>query len=339
MPRTTDGGCEVIAEAGVNHNGEVELAEDLVDVAAEAGSDAVKFQTFDPDELVTERTEKADYQSRTESQNQYEMLEGLTLSVADHERLQDHCQERGIELMSTPYDEGSVSVLEEVGVRRYKISSADIVNKPLLEAVAATDKPVILSTGMASLGEIERAVSLLRDRGCGDLTLLHCNSEYPTDSAAVDMAFMETLDDTFAATVGFSDHTRGTTIPIMAASMGASVVEKHFTLDRSMEGPDHSASLEPGELRSMVTSIRDVSKAIGSGTIPRERSDQGNTFDMRRSLHARTDMEDGSVLKRSDIKVVRPFVGISPWQIDDITGRALRTDLEEDDPITWNDLE
>ena len=334
---TTDR-CEIIAEAGINHNGELDIAKELVAEASAAGVDAVKFQTFQPQEIVTEATEKAAYQERDSSGNQYDMLSDVVLSDDEHALLVDHCRELGLEFMSTPYDPESVGLLEDLGVERFKIASADIVNKPLLRSVAETKKPVVLSTGMASLGEIERAVSFLESGGCPDLTLLHCVSCYPATPEQVNMRFMETLRSAFEVPVGFSDHTLGTDISLLAAGMGASVLEKHFTLDREMDGPDHFASLEPDELASMVDGVRGVETALGSTGLRRSEKERSNATQMRRSLHLRTDLNAGERISRKDLKIVRPYSGIDPWEIDQVVGQSLTAPVEEDDALTWEQL-
>ncbi|MDR9431660.1 MAG: N-acetylneuraminate synthase family protein [Natronomonas sp.] len=333
------GSCELIAEAGINHNGDVETAKEMVDVAAEAGVDVVKFQTFDPDEVVTEETEKAEYQKRSASANQHEMLSRVVLTEDEHVELLEHCQARSVEFMSTAYDPESVALLERVGVQRHKVASADIVNRPLLEAITATGKPLILSTGMATLGDIDRAVTLLRETGCPDLTLLHCVSCYPAEPSQVNMRFMETLETAFGVPVGFSDHTVGTALPIMAASRGATAIEKHFTLDRGMNGPDHFASLEPDELVDVVEGVRAVEQAMGDTPRDFSEGERRNVRPMRRSLHLRRDVEAGQTLDRDDLKVVRPFEGIDPWAIDDVVGRSLAIDRSANDPLTWTDLQ
>jgi N-acetylneuraminate synthase len=331
--------CEVIAEAGVNHNGNLETAKKLVDVACDAGAGGVKFQTFKTEEIVTEDTEGTEYQKKAGESNQYEMLNKLELSKKEHKELIDYCEEVGIEFLSTPYDPESVRFLDEVGVGRYKIASADIVNKPLLEAVSNTQKPVILSTGMATLGEIERAVNFLHKRGCPSLTVLHCVSCYPTDPEDLNLRFMNTLDSAFDVQVGFSDHTLGTSVPILAAGIGAELVEKHFTLDRSMEGPDHTASLEPDELAKMVEGIRDATDALGDGTQRLPDCEKKNLSSMRRSIHTRHNIESGDMITESDIVVVRPTDGISPWKIDEVVGKSATTEIEAHEPINWDDIE
>jgi len=342
MPPETAGAlgyCELIAEAGINHNGDLETAKKMVDVAAEACVDVVKFQTFDPDEVVTEETEKAEYQKRSASANQHEMLSQVVLTENEHVELLEHCRARSVEFMSTAYDPESVALLERVGVQRHKVASADIVNRPLLEAIAASGKPLILSTGMASLGEIDRAVTLLRQTGCPDLTLLHCVSSYPAEPSQINMRFMETLETAFDVRVGFSDHTVGTALPIMAASRGATAIEKHFTLDRGMDGPDHFASLEPDELVDVVEGVRAVEQAMGDTPRDLSEEERRNIRPMRRSLHLRRDVEAGQTLDRDDLKIVRPFEGVDPWAIDDVVGRSLAVDGSANDPLTWTDLQ
>lgn len=332
-------GCEIIAEAGINHNGEITLAKQLVDEAADAGADTVKFQTFVPEEVVSKDAEKADYQKRSNSEDQYEMLDRTVLSEAEHRELVGYCAERGIDFLSTPYDPESVSLLESLGLNRYKIASADIVNKPLLEAIADTGKPVILSTGMASLGEVERAVSFLESEGCPDLTILYCVSCYPADPEQVNMRFMDTLRTAFEKPVGFSDHTLGTNVGVVAAARGATIVEKHFTLDRSMDGPDHTASLEPEEMASFVDGIRTAEAALGRTKRNISDEEEDNIDQMRRSIHLRRSLDSGTEIAADDLKVVRPFEGIDPWHVEDVVGRQLDTGVEANEPLTWDHLE
>lgn len=330
--------CEIIAEAGVNHNGDIELAKDLIDVAVEAGADIIKFQTYQTKEIVTRDTERTEYQKRSGETSQYEMLESTELSENDHEILKDYCNKKNLEFLSTPYDPKSVDLLEKIGVERYKIASADIINKPLLQAIAKTGKPVILSTGMANLCEIERAVNFLRRNGCPSLTLLHCVSCYPTEPEQLNLRFMETLRQAFDVPVGFSDHTLGSSIPILAAGRGATMVEKHITLDRSMDGPDHAASLEPDELSTMINSIRDVEAALGDGSVRIPECEKQNRPKMRRSLHARHDLSAGKELKKKDVLIARPAEGISPWDIDAVVGSKLKTDVEEYQTLAWDNI-
>src|SRR5882724_5597205 len=257
----------VIAEAGVNHNGDPALARALVDVAVGAGADAVKFQTFSVDRLLTRRAAKAEYQQRAtgSEQSQYEMLAGLALSPADHEMLFAYCARQGIEFMSTPFDPESARFLKALGVRRIKISSGDVTNLPMLEVVGALGLPVVLSTGMADMAEVEAAVATLRAAGTTDLAVLQCVSNYPADPALSNLRVMDSFARAFGAPVGLSDHSTGLTVAIAAVARGAAYVEKHFTLDRSLPGPDHQASLLPDELRALVAAIRDVESALRDG--------------------------------------------------------------------------
>jgi N-acetylneuraminate synthase len=328
----------IIAEAGVNHNGFVEIAKKLIDVAKDAGADAVKFQTFHAEELVTLGSKKAIYQNRAKEKTQYEMLKNLELSFDEFRELKKYCDNKGIVFISTPYDIKSVEFLNEIGVNRFKVASADIINKSLIEAIAKTEKQIILSTGMATLGEIERTISYINDFGNTDIALLHCTTNYPTPYEQVNMNVLHTLKKAFGLPVGYSDHTLGIEIPIMAVSLGAEVIEKHFTLDRTMEGPDHFASLEPDELKKMVEAIRNVEKAFGSERKEITDEEKKNIFFMRRSIHASEDMKEGGVIKEDNIKITRPFDGIEPWFLDIVLGKKIKINVKNDEPIRWGDL-
>jgi len=330
--------CFIIAEAGVNHNGSVELAKKLIDAAKNAGADAVKFQTFKAEEIVTLRSKKADYQNRAKEKTQYDMLSALELSFDEFQELKKYCDNKDIEFISTPYDIKSVEFLNQLGVNRFKVASADLINRPLIEAIAKTKKQIILSTGMATLGEIERTISLINDFGNKDIILLHCTAGYPTPYDQVNMNVLHTLKKAFGLTVGYSDHTLGIEIPIMAVSMGAKVIEKHFTLDRRMEGPDHFISLEPNEFKKMVEAIRNVEKAFGNRKKQITNEEKKNIFFMRRSIHASKDMEQGEMIKKNNIKITRPFDGIEPWFLNIILGKKIKVKLKKDDPIKWADL-
>lgn len=334
----SDSGCEVIAEVGVNHNGEVETAKELIDKGAAAGADALKFQTFNPGAVVAEGAEKASYQDRAASENQYEMLSELSLSEDQHRELAEYCTQKNVEYLSTPYDADSVDLLESLGVSRYKIASADIVNKPLLETVAATGKPIILSTGMADLGEIERTVTWLEENGCENLSLLHCVSNYPADPEQVNMRFMDTLATAFGAPVGFSDHTKGVHHAVMAASRGAVLVEKHFTLNRGMVGPDHFASIEPDELQTLVDYLADVTAAMGTTKRKITQRERQNRQELRRSVHAARNLEAGEILTRADTEIVRPATGLSPWELETVLGEQVEDGIDAHAPITWDDI-
>ena len=338
MPTGHKGGVFIVAEAGVNHNGSLELARRLVDAAVHAGADAVKFQTFKAEALVTQASERAPYQMRSGGSSQLEMLRSLELLYEYHEPLKSHCDQHGIEFISTAYDEEAARFLLELGVRRIKIASADIVNRPLLEAVAQTALPVIMSTGMATLSEVERAVDLLRGLGARDLSLMHCVSSYPLNVDQVNMRWMATLREAFKLPTGYSDHTMGTEIPIMAVSLGAVMVEKHLTLDRDMDGPDHAASLEPQEFRSMVQAIRNVEQASGEAPFGLAEQEMENVVPMRRSLHSSRPIRAGQVIQREDLAALRPYVGLDPWLVHEVVGRQARVDIEAGEPIQWNDL-
>ena len=328
----------IIAEAGVNHNGDISLAKKLIDVAKDAGADAVKFQTFYAEDIVTLGSRKADYQYRAKEKTQYEMLKNLELSFDEFRELKRYCDNKGIEFSSTPYDVKSVEFLNEIGVNRFKVASADLINKPLIEAMAKTEKQIILSTGMATLGEIEKTISLINAFGNMDICLLHCTTSYPTPYEQVNMNVLDTLKKAFGLPVGYSDHTLGIEIPIMAVSLGAEVIEKHFTLDRTMEGPDHFASLEPDGLKKMVAAIRNVEKAFGSERKEITGEEKENIFFMRRSIHASEDVKQGGIIKDNNIKITRPFDGIEPWFLDIILDKKMKTNVKKDEPIKWENL-
>jgi N-acetylneuraminate synthase/N,N'-diacetyllegionaminate synthase len=335
------GSVFVIAEAGVNHNGDPVRAEELVDIAARAGADAVKFQTFRAAHLVQEDAPKAPYQKETtgSAESQYEMLRKLELSEAAHESLAQRCRERGLEFLSTPFDPASADLLERLGVARYKIASGEITNLPLLLHVGSKGKPVILSTGMSSLEEIGAALGSLRSAGAPGVTLLHCVSDYPTRPEDVNLRVMETLRSRFGVPVGFSDHTSGIAVPIAAAALGATVIEKHFTTDRKLPGPDHRASLEPGELAAMVRGIRDAEKALGDGHRRLTPGEISTRPIARRSLVAAEDLPPGTVVEARHLTARRPGTGISPMEIDRLVGRRLKTAVRKDSMITWAHLE
>lgn len=330
--------CFVIAEAGVNHNGRLDLARDLVDAAADAGADAVKFQTYTTERLVSRGTSTPTYQRRSGETDQYAMLERYELTPDEFASLADHCRDRDIEFVSTPYDLGSVELLTDLGVDRIKVASADIVNKPLLQRIGREDGQVILSTGMATVEETARALEWLREAGAADVATLHCVSEYPTELDDLNLRFMERLADVFDVPVGFSDHTLGLTAPTAAVALGATIIEKHLTLDTAMEGPDHEASLEPEEFERLVTRIRECERALGEPRNPLTDQERSNADRMRPSLHAATDLSEGDRLTDEAVAVVRPADGLPPLFYDRVTGAPLRRDLEAGDAITWNDL-
>jgi N-acetylneuraminate synthase len=313
----------VIAEAGVNHNGDLQRARALIDVAVEAGADAVKFQTFQADRLATPDAPKADYQVQTtgDAESQFDMLRRLELSPDAHRELQSYCHERGIIFLSTPFDDVAVDLLDELGVPAFKISSGDLTNSPLLEHVASKGKPVILTTGMSELSELIEAVSVLNTAGCENPVLLHCVSNYPADTAEVNLRAMQTMRSAFDVPVGFSDHTEGIDVALAAVALGACVIEKHFTLDRTLPGPDHRASLEPAELRELVRSIRRVETALGNGRKVPSASELETAKVARRSLVAARDIPAGVTLERSMVVMRRPGTGMSPGMLETLLNR------------------
>ncbi len=319
----------VIAEAGVNHNGDLQMARALIDVAVEAGADAVKFQTFSAERLVTTDAPKAEYQLQTtgDTESQFEMLKRLELSADAHRQLQSYCKERGIIFLSTPFDEEAVDLLDELGVPAFKISSGDLTNSPLLEYVASKGKPVILSTGMSELSELIEAVSVLNTAGCENPVLLHCVSSYPADPAEINLRAMNTMRSAFDVPVGFSDHTVGIHISLTAVALGACVIEKHFTLDRTLPGPDHRASLEPAELRELVQSIRMVESALGSGRKVPAPSEIETAKVARRSLVAARNIPAGATLAPEMVIMRRPGTGMSPSMIDAVLGHRAISDI------------
>lgn len=340
----------IIAEAGVNHNGDMARALALVDAAADAGADAVKFQTFKAERLVAGDAPKADYQKRQTdaAETQLEMLRKLELDVPAHERLLARCRERGIEFLSTPFDLESVDLLKALGVHRFKVPSGEITNLPLLERIAATGKPVLLSTGMSTLGDIEAALGILGrgwlecgglpHTGCavrGHVTVLHCNTQYPTPFADVNLRAMQTIRHAFpGVAVGFSDHTPGIAIPLAAAALGAVVIEKHFTLDRTLPGPDHAASLEPDELRAMVDGIRAISLALGDGRKAPTPSESPNLPIVRKSIVAARPIAAGETYTTGNLTVKRPGTGLSPMRWHEVLGRTAPRAFDTDEQIT-----
>lgn len=332
--------CFVIAEAGVNHGGDVGLAHELVDAGAAAGADAVKFQSFTAELVASAIAPKAAYQERTTGSGggQLEMLRRLELPVSALRSLKSRCDSRGVIFLSTPFDPGSARTLEELGVPAYKISSGDLTNRPLLEAVAAFARPMLLSTGMAHLEEVGNALSLVRTAGA-PVALLHCISRYPADPADANLRAMATLEGAFGVPVGFSDHTPGIEVALAAAALGARIVEKHFTLDRGMPGPDHAASLEPDELARLVAGIRAVESALGDGVKQPAACEAEMRQVARRSVAAARDLSAGSRLSRDDLVALRPGSGISPMEIEALIGRPLRRSVHRGSLIGWDDLE
>ncbi|UOG35393.1 N-acetylneuraminate synthase [Leptospira noguchii] len=328
----------IIAEAGVNHNGDLELARKLIDVAANAGADIVKFQTFEAERLVTKSAKKADYQnSATDNtaESQYEMLKKLELSKENHEKLIQHCKQTGIEFLSTAFDLQSLAFLEQLNLSRYKIPSGEITNLPYLQKIGSSGKPIILSTGMSTLGEIESALLVLETTGAkrDQITVLHCNTEYPTPYSDVNLSAMKSIADAFKIKVGYSDHTSGIEVSVAAVALGASVIEKHFTLDRSLPGPDHKASLEPNELKGMVRSIRNVELSLGDGIKKPSSSEFKNISIARKSIVAASSIKAGEIFTRENLTTKRPGDGISPMRLNEVIGLKAKRDFFEDELI------
>ncbi|MDD4975393.1 MAG: N-acetylneuraminate synthase [Bacteriovorax sp.] len=328
----------IIAEAGVNHNGSLDLAKKLVDVAADAGADAVKFQTFKAEMVVSKFAAKADYQkSKTgDHESQFEMIKKLELSEEAHLELVNYCEKKKIMFLSTPFDIPSVDFLEGLGMKIFKIPSGEITNLPYLRKIGRLGHKIILSTGMSILGEIETALNILRAEGAKDITVLHCNTEYPTPMEDVNLKAMLTIGKAFNIPVGYSDHTKGIEVSLATVALGGVIVEKHFTLDRKMKGPDHEASVEPDELKEMVRMIRNIEKAIaGDGIKKLSASESKNKDVARRSIVALQEIKAGEVLSVKNITVKRPGTGISPMEWDRVIGRNATKNYEPDELITW----
>jgi N-acetylneuraminate synthase len=333
--RKQDEGVFMIAEAGVNHGGDLSVADQLIEAAARAGADAVKFQTFSADRLVTPDARKASYQKETTGEgSQHAMLKRLELSADDHRHLLETCAAHDIEFMSTPFDEESADLLETLGVSAYKVSSGDLTNLPFLRYLADKGRPLIVSTGMANIGEVEDAVSAVEG---ADLTLLHCVSNYPTEPAHVNLKAMETLR-CFGHPVGYSDHTLGIEFPIAAVALGATVIEKHFTLNRSLPGPDHRASLEPGELAEMVRAIRNIEAGLGDGRKRPAPGEDETAAVARKSLVAARDIASGEVLTEELVTARRPGTGLSPKFLSMVVGRRAARDIAENELLRLADL-
>lgn len=326
----------IIAEAGVNHNGSLENAKKLVLAAKNAGVDAVKFQTFNTDNLVTKNAVKADYQVNNTGNNdsQYEMLKKLELSQQDYRELKQLCDELDIEFMSTPFDIESIDLLEQLNVNRFKLPSGEITNYPYLVRLAKTRKPVIMSSGMATVEDIESAVEVLTKNGLEDLSLLHCTTEYPAPFEEVNLKAMEYLKNKFGLKIGYSDHTKGVEVPIAAVAMGAEIIEKHFTLDKNMEGPDHKASLEPDELLIMVKAIRNIELAIGDGVKRPSKSEVKNKAIARKSIVAQKRILKGETFTENNLTTKRPGTGISPMLWNEVIGQVAKKTFEVDELIT-----
>lgn len=329
----------IIAEAGVNHNGSIELAKKLVEKAKEAGVDYIKFQTFKASKLVTKAAKQAEYQQKNigkEGDSQYQMLKKLELSPSEHIILIDYCKELGIKFFSTAFDFDSIEYLHSLNLGLWKIPSGEVTNYPFLKRIAAYNEPTILSTGMCDMEDVRAAVDALYKNGLSkeNLILLHCNTEYPTPFEDVNLKAMDALRKEFGVEVGYSDHTKGIEVPIAAVALGATVIEKHFTLDRNMEGPDHKASLEPDELKAMVSAIRNIEKAVGGdGTKHVSESEKKNIAIARKSIVAACDIKAGEVFTEENLTVKRPGSGISPMRWEEVLGQKAKKDFNEDELI------
>ena len=327
----------IIAEAGVNHNGSMATAKKMIDAAVDAGADLVKFQTFKAETLITETAEKAEYQKNLteDSESQFEMLKKLELNRDKHEELILYCGQKNIQFLSTAFDHDSIDLLAELNIPFFKIPSGDITNLPYMRHVGRMGKPVVMSTGMATLEEVQIAMNVLLEVGVkkDDLTILHCNTEYPTPMPDVNLRAMLTIRDELGVNVGYSDHTLGIEVPVAAVAMGACVIEKHFTLDRNMPGPDHAASLEPDELKSMVSAIRNIEQALGYGEKKPSPSETNNIVVVRKSIVAKKDIKKGEVLSDSNLDTKRPGTGISPMEWDAYIGKFADREYQTDELI------
>ena len=337
----------IIAEAGVNHNGDSKLAFRLVDKAKEAGADAVKFQTFKSEQLVSRNVALAQYQKDNmpeARENQYQMLKRLELSFDNFKRIKEYCGKKDIIFLSTPFDYESADFLEEI-VPLYKISSGDLTNLPFLEYIARKNKPVILSTGMSTLSEVKEAVAAIQKNQksisaspYSPLILLHCTTNYPCPYAEVNLGAMQTLRDTFGLPVGYSDHTLGIEISIAAAALESTVIEKHFTLDRNMKGPDHKASIEPDELKAMVKAIRNIEESLGDGIKRQTEKELEIMGAIRKGLVAARDLKENEIIQRDMFTIKRPVYGIQPFELKKVIGLRLKRDKKEDESLVWEDF-
>jgi N,N'-diacetyllegionaminate synthase len=332
--------CFVIAEAGVNHNGDMAMAIRLIDVAAAAGAEAVKFQTFTADRLASASAPKAAYQKITTEagESQHAMLKWLELKPQDHDLLMNHCRVRGIIFLSSPFDALAADLLDELGVAAFKIPSGEIVNLPFLEHVARKRRPVIVSTGMSTLAEVKTAVDTIRTAGNNQIVLLHCLSVYPADPAEANLRAMATMAEACNCPVGFSDHTGSGVVAIAAVALGAVVIERHFTLDRNLPGPDHRASLEPTELAVMIRDVRATQAALGDGQKLPQPSELENRAIVRKSIAAARDLPAGAVLQTSDLTTLRPGTGLAPTLLPELVGRRMRAAVGAGTLIAWDML-
>ena len=332
--------CFIIAEAGVNHNGDVRLAKKLIDVSKDAGADAVKFQAFKTEKVVTKYAGKAKYQKEITalSESQYNMIRKLELKDEEFKELFNYAEKNNIIFLSSAFDKDSVDLLDDLGVPAFKVASGEITDFPLLKYIAEKKKPIVLSTGMSTLDEIEDALEVIREKGVEDVVLLHCVTSYPAKIDDAKLRVMGTLRHRFNLPVGFSDHTLGITIPIAAAALGAVLIEKHFTLDRSLPGPDHKASLEPDQLKDMIKAIRDVEKALGDGIKKPTEDEERIKKVVRRSIVAKVRIPKGTIITEDMLDLKRPGVGIEPKYLNDVIGKRTKKDIKPDELITFEKL-
>lgn len=329
----------IIAEAGVNHNGSMEIAKKLVDVAVEAGADIIKFQTFKADKLVSRDAKKAEYQTQNigdGNESQYDMLKKLELSHEDHQELIAYCKEKGIRFWSTAFDLESIGYLHSLGLNLWKIPSGEITNYPFIRKIAKYKENIIMSTGMSVAQDIQNAINVLNEYGVSkeQITILHCNTQYPTPFEDVNLRAMLTIKNNFEVNVGYSDHTCGIEVPIASVALGATVIEKHFTLNRNLPGPDHKASLEPAELKAMVSAIRNIEMALGNGEKKVTLSEYANIAVARKSIVAACIIKKGELLTEENITVKRPGTGISPMRWNEVIGTRANKDYSEEEQIT-----
>lgn len=327
----------IIAEAGVNHNGSLKLAKELIDIAVDSGADAVKFQTFKTENLVSKNAQKADYQKETTSKNesQFDMIKKLELDIDTHKELISYCEEKNIMFLSTPFDHDSIELLNDLGLEIFKIPSGEITNLPYLRHIGRLNKKVILSTGMSDIGEIEDALDILIQSGTKkeNITVLHANTMYPTPMEDVNLKAMVTIGNTFDIAYGYSDHTLGIEVDVAAVALGASCIEKHFTIDKNMDGPDHKASLEPDELKSMVNAIRNIELALGTSVKKPSKSEKNNINIVRKSIVANKEIKKGELLTEEKLAIKRPANGKNPMLWDEIIGTIALKDYMKDEAI------
>ena len=329
----------IIGEAGVNHDGDINKAKLLIDIAKESGCNCVKFQTFKTENIVTKNAKKADYQVNNTNNNesQYNMLKRLELGYEDFYELKHYCDEKNIDFLSSPFDFESVDLLEKIGVNAYKLSSGEITNKPLIKYVAKKQKKVILSTGMSTMDEVEAAVNWIKEENNFDIVLLHCTSNYPADYSSVNMKAMIAMKEKFDLPVGYSDHTEGIAIPILATAFGSVVIEKHFTYDKNADGPDHKASLEPEELKQMVAEIRKVESAIGNGIKCPTNEELSTKIAARKSIVWLKDIDENTIIRLDDLCIKRPGDGIPPYMIEDLVGKKTTRKCYKDNCVKKED--